>query len=82
MEAGIMGGVPFEVACGGNAECCTCHVYLDLAVRQSPDYTDAGDKELDAIDFAEGATDESRLACQLKICQGMDGQIIKFVNAE
>jgi Na+-transporting NADH:ubiquinone oxidoreductase subunit NqrF len=33
MEAGIMGGVPFEVACGGNAECCTCHVYLDLAVR-------------------------------------------------
>ena len=30
MEAGIFGGVPFEVACGGNGECCTCHVYLNL----------------------------------------------------
>ncbi len=26
MGAGIQTGVPFEVACGGKGECCTCHV--------------------------------------------------------
>ena len=30
MTAGIRAGVPFEQACGGKAECCTCQVYGDL----------------------------------------------------
>jgi 2Fe-2S ferredoxin len=63
MEAGVAGGVPFEMACGGNCECCTCHVYLNLEIMQAQDYTDPEDKEIDALDFAEGATEESRLAC-------------------
>jgi len=63
MEAGIMGGVPFEVACGGNCECCTCHVYLNLEIMQSQDYTDPADNEMDAIDFAEASNEWSRLAC-------------------
>ena len=30
MQAGISAGVPFEEACGGNAECCTCHLYVPI----------------------------------------------------
>ena len=30
MSAGVEAGVPFEQACGGNAECCTCHIYVPL----------------------------------------------------
>ena len=32
MQAGINAGVLFEVACGGNGECGTCHVKLDQSV--------------------------------------------------
>ena len=28
MQEALKVEVPFPVACGGNAECCTCHVYL------------------------------------------------------
>ena len=30
MYAGTQAGVPFEQACGGNAECCTCHVHVPV----------------------------------------------------
>ena len=47
-------GAQFEVACGGNAECCTCHVYLTRAIVTSQDYIEPKMKEIDALDWAEG----------------------------
>ena len=32
MEAGIFAHVPFQVVCGGNAECNTCHCFLNKEV--------------------------------------------------
>ena len=29
MKAGLLANVPFARACGGNAECCTCHTFLN-----------------------------------------------------
>ena len=29
LKAGLEAKVPFQVACGGNGECCTCHVFLN-----------------------------------------------------
>ena len=52
MAVGISSGIPFEVACGGNAECCTCHVFIPESVREQPDYVQPEEKELDALDFA------------------------------
>lgn len=34
MNSGIIAKVPFQKACGGNAECTTCHVYVPKEVRQ------------------------------------------------
>lgn len=32
MQAGLHAKVPFLVACGGNAECCTCHCFFPKEV--------------------------------------------------
>ena len=79
MSSGLDANVPFEVACGGNAECCTCHVYLNLHIMQDQAYEDADEREMDALDWTEGTTDESRLACQCKISPHFDGQRIRLV---
>ena len=72
MEVGVAGGVPFEMACGGNCECCTCHVYLNLEIMQAQDYTDPEEREIDALDFAEGLQnfifDLNLIAPRFKIC--------------
>ena len=82
MEAGIKFGVPFEQACGGNAECTTCHCYLPLEIRQHQQYIDAEEKELDALEFADGAMEESRLACQTKVIKdAFEGKTLEFAYA-
>ena len=74
MRAGIDAGVPFEVACGGNAECCTCHLYVPVdKLRETEGYKEPLELEIDALDFAAGSTDESRLGCQMKITAGCEG---------
>ena len=80
MQAGIKAGVPFEVACGGNAECCTCHVQLSPELRQAPDYEEPREDEQDSLDDASGMTDDSRLACQMKVTASLDNQRIIFVG--
>ena len=69
------------MACGGNAECCTCHVYLTRKIVTSQDYIEPKTKEIDALDWAEGElTDESRLACQTKVSKSFEGQTILMVD--
>ena len=83
MQAGIDAGVPFEVACGGNGECCTCHLYVPVEeLRNTVGYQDPLDLEADALDFASGSTFESRLGCQMKISEGCEGKTFKFIGDE
>ena len=63
MQAGLKAGVPYEVACGGNAECCTCHVYMPESLLKESDYEPPKQIEIDALDWADGHTAQSRLAC-------------------
>lgn len=35
MNAGVAHGVPYEVACGGNAQCCTCHVMMSENIMKA-----------------------------------------------
>ena len=35
MQAGLQAKVPFQVACGGNAECVTCHCFFPKEILQS-----------------------------------------------
>lgn len=63
--------------CGGMALCATCHVQVlqgdDLLPQPS-------DMELDMLDTLPNATSHSRLACQLRISEAMQGSIFQIAG--
>jgi 2Fe-2S ferredoxin len=64
MSGSVNNNLPGIVAeCGGSCACATCHVYL--ASEYSELFAEPTDEETDLIDYLDGATDESRLSCQL-----------------
>ena len=72
MEAAIQNNVPgIEAECGGACSCSTCHVYVD------PEWKDAagepGPMEEDMLDFAFDVRPTSRLSCQIKVTEALDG---------
>jgi ferredoxin, 2Fe-2S len=64
-----------EAECGGACACATCHVYVDAA------WLAAADKpktiEEDMLDFAFDVRPESRLACQIKVTDALDGFVVR-----
>ncbi|TVQ36253.1 MAG: ferredoxin [Geminicoccaceae bacterium] len=63
--------LPIEAACGGCCACATCHVYVDEAwqAKLSP----VGDEEELMLDEAFEPQPNSRLSCQLKWSDELDG---------
>jgi len=65
--------------CGGMALCATCHVQ----VLEGPEkYFHPTDIELDLLDTLPDAQHDSRLACQLRICEDMDGMVFRLRGEE
>lgn len=80
MEAGVENGIDIEAACDGTCACSTCHCYLDDAsFARLPKATD---DELDMLDLAVAVKKTSRLACQVKLTQELDGAITATLPAE
>ena len=66
-----------EAECGGACACATCHVYVDAAWCE--DSGAADEMEEDMLDFAyEPDTERSRLTCQLKVSDALDGLIVQM----
>jgi 2Fe-2S ferredoxin len=76
METAIRNGVPgIEAECGGACACATCHVYVDEAWR--PQTGTADPMEEDMLDFAYDLRPTSRLSCQIKVTEDLDGLVIQ-----
>jgi len=76
MENAIRNGVPgIEAECGGACACATCHVYVD------DEWTDVvGPPEAmeeDMLDFAYDVRPNSRLSCQIRVRDEIDGLIVR-----
>src|ERR1700739_1458461 len=65
--------------CGGMALCASCHVQV---VEGPEQYFHPADVELDLLDTLPDAVFGSRLACQLRINEGMDGMIFRIKGEE
>lgn len=75
MESAIKNDVPgIEAECGGACACATCHVYVDEAWRAK--VGDAAAMEQDMLDFAFDVRPNSRLSCQIKVTDDLDGLVV------
>ncbi len=75
METAIMNAVPGVVAeCGGACTCATCHVYVDAAWEAVVGGPSA--MEEDMLDFAFDVKASSRLSCQIKVKDTLDGLVV------
>lgn len=75
MENAIRNSVPgIEAECGGACACATCHVYVDDAWTDVVGPPEA--MEEDMLDFAYEVRPTSRLSCQIKMSDALDGLVV------
>lgn len=71
--------VDLEGACEGSLACSTCHVIVDKEFYDK--LTPPSEDEEDMLDLAFGLTPTSRLGCQIKITDELDGLKVKLPAA-
>ncbi|MDO5758636.1 MAG: 2Fe-2S iron-sulfur cluster-binding protein [Rhodobacterales bacterium] len=78
MEGARDNNIPgIDADCGGACACSTCHVYVDPAWVDK--LTPKDDMEEDMLDFAfEPDPVRSRLTCQLKVTDELDGLVVQM----
>ncbi len=75
MEAAVRNAVSgIDGDCGGACACATCHVYVDEAWRAA--VGEPGSMEEDMLDFASDVRPTSRLSCQIKVTETLDGLVL------
>jgi ferredoxin, 2Fe-2S len=76
MEAAKLNNIDgIEAECGGACACATCHVFVDDAWRAATGKP--AEMEEDMLDFAFDVREGSRLACQIKITDALDGLVVR-----
>src|SRR6266404_8617212 len=79
LEIAHKNGIDIEGACEGSLACSTCHVVVD------PEWYDvlesASEDEEDMLDLAFGLTHTSRLGCQIKMTEELDGLTVSLPGA-
>ncbi|MGF1658006.1 MAG: 2Fe-2S iron-sulfur cluster-binding protein [Rubrimonas sp.] len=77
MEGAVKNAIPgIDADCGGACACSTCHVYVDPAWLEKLQPKEA--MEEDMLDFAYQPRENSRLTCQLKVTQALDGLVVRM----
>jgi ferredoxin, 2Fe-2S len=81
MEGAVKNNIPgIDADCGGACACATCHVYV------APDWLEkTGSQsamEESMLDFAENVEPNSRLSCQIKVSDELDGLIVRMPQSQ
>lgn len=77
MEALKASDYEIEGACGGMALCATCHIDVVEGLDQ---LIEANDSELEMLDTLPSLKAGSRLACQIRIADELDGITIHLLG--
>ena len=83
MRGAVDNNIPgIDADCGGECACATCHVYVDpewLRVTGTPM---PGSQEASMLSFAAEAELNSRLSCQIAMCEELDGLIVRMPQGQ
>ena len=82
LEAVQIGGLDGLVAeCGGNCACGTCHCYIEFVAEGALEEPSSEEDQM--LDFVvTPREDNSRLACQIKITQPLDGMRVRMPDRQ
>ena len=76
METAIKNSVPeIEAECGGACACSTCHVYVEEGWKGKTG--EPSPMEEDMLDFAFDVKPNSRLSCQIKVSEELEGLVVR-----
>ena len=81
MEGAVKNNIPgIDADCGGACACATCHVYVD------PEWVDkTGSQsamEESMLDLAENVEANSRLSCQIKVTDELEGLVVRMPQSQ
>ena len=81
MEGAVKNNVPgIDADCGGACACATCHVYVDEAWQGKTGSTSAMEDSM--LDFAENVEPNSRLSCQIRVSDDLNGLIVRLPQSQ
>ena len=81
MEGSVKNNLPgIDADCGGACACATCHVYVDAAWADKTGKPSAMEESM--LDFAENVEPTSRLSCQIKVTDELDGLIVRMPESQ
>ena len=78
MEVAKASELPVEGTCGGMALCASCHCY----VESNHDIYNRSEDEEDMLDQAFFVEDNSRLGCQIKIKEEINGLTVRLAPVD
>jgi len=79
LEIAHRNDIDLEGACEGSLACSTCHVVVDPDGYDRLD--ESTEEEEDMLDLAFGLTHTSRLGCQIKMTEELDGLTVTLPAA-
>jgi 2Fe-2S ferredoxin len=75
-DAALNNAVPgIEADCGGSCACATCHVYVEDGWINR--LTPPDELEAQMLGFAFDVRPNSRLSCQIKLSDALDGLVVR-----
>lgn len=82
MEGAVKNNIPgIDADCGGSCACGTCHVYVDDAWREKAGVHSAMEEPM--IEFVTAPVQpNSRLSCQIKVTDALDGLIVRMPESQ
>ena len=77
MEGAVQNGIPgIDADCGGSMSCATCHVVVDPEWYEKTGSPDADEEDM--LDLAFGLEPTSRLGCQIRLDESLNGLKVRI----
>ena len=81
MQGAVNNSIPgIDADCGGQCACATCHVYVDPAWNDRTGVPNSTEQSM--LEFTDGLTPQSRLACQIKVNPELEGLIVRLPKGQ